>query len=104
MNLRSLIVALCSCVALAAAESRAQNSPAAEPTPGRRFALLVGCSTYSSLGPKFTLEGPANDVVLFDRLLRDRFRFVDGEITRLVHVNPGPSRPTYANIVREMDR
>lgn len=110
MNLLRLIVVVLACGALAAAESRAQMpstaaAPAAgAPVEGRRFALLVGCTKYSALGPKYTLEGPANDVALFERLLRDRFRFAAADITRLVHANPMESRPTYANITRELDR
>jgi hypothetical protein len=104
MNVRRLIAMIVVCGALTAAESPAQSPTTAVPAESRRFALLVGCTKYSALGPKYALEGPANDVALLDRLLRDRFRFVDGDITRLLHANPVEGRPNYANIVRELER
>lgn len=99
-----IVVGVCGWLAAAAALAQGpEREPAARPE-GRRFALLVGCTKYSALGPRYALQGPANDVALFERLLRDRFRFAETDIVRLVHTNPEAGQPRRANIVREMDR
>ena len=67
----------------------------------KAMALLVGCTTYTE-HPTFKdlpLEGPGNDVPLFERLLCERFGFDPKNITRLVGWPDEPEkRPTYGNI------
>ncbi len=39
---------------------------------GEKYALLIGVSNYPNLEPHLQLQGPANDVVLMKRVLRDK--------------------------------
>ncbi|HYO25351.1 MAG TPA: caspase family protein [Lacipirellulaceae bacterium] len=87
------------CLALApSGDLRAADEAA---PPGRKHALLIGCTVYPELPPRRQLQGPANDVALTSELLRERFGFVDAEVVTLLHANPEARRPTYDNIVRE---
>lgn len=80
----------------------------AEPQSGtRKFALLVGCTAYEHLPKHRQLAGPANDVVAFRRILRERFGFADGDIVTLSELDGKTNstlRPTRANIMRELER
>jgi hypothetical protein len=68
----------------------------------RRHALLIGCTKYDNLDQKNHLKGPANDVVLFRRLLEDRYKVDSKSIITLAEGQGGPtSRPTRENIERE---
>ncbi|MBA4017479.1 MAG: hypothetical protein C0483_09935 [Pirellula sp.] len=77
---------------------------AEEPSPPSRYALLVGCTEYSELGPDYRLQGPDNDVGLIHRMLRERFQFQDTDIVHLVAAQPPMLRPTRINILRELER
>lgn len=67
-------------------------------------ALLVGCTTYPDLPMGYQLRGPGNDVALFRSLLIDQFGFGTNQITVLLEGAEERSRPTRANIEREMLR
>lgn len=69
-------------------------------------ALLIGCTEYPSLPRRMWLQGPANDVELFTRLLTsDRFGFDPKSITALAGWPKDESkRPTHANIASAFDR
>src|SRR6266702_4941932 len=69
---------------------------------GRKHALLVGCTRYDKL-PDHRLEGPANDVVLMRRVLKERFGFADRDIVTLAESNAA-GRPTRANIKAQFER
>jgi hypothetical protein len=84
-----------------------ERAPAAKtgsPAETRRFALLVGCTSYASL-PVQQLVGPANDVELMRTLLVQKFAFSADQIVALVEsagaAADSPTRPTRANIERE---
>lgn len=80
----------------------------AEPQSGsRKFALLVGCTTYEHLPNHRQLTGPANDVVTFRRILHERFGFGTSDIVTLSELDgktDSTLRPTRANIMRELER
>lgn len=71
---------------------------------GNRYALLVGCTRYPNLPPRYQLKGPANDVALMAKLLTDRMGFsADSDhLVRLLDENDAKHQPTRDNIVREM--
>lgn len=78
--------------------------PAASATPpGRRHALLVGCTAYPTLDVQ-QLEGPANDVVLMRSLLEGRFQFPPAQIVTLAESEPDVRKPTRANIEQNFAR
>lgn len=89
--------------ALAATACRATTSsdraPEAREKPAHR-ALLVGCTQYPYLEEKWWLEGPANDIALFEEVLtHERFGVDPSGITRLVGwPDDEKSRPTRRNI------
>ncbi|HMP04768.1 MAG TPA: caspase family protein, partial [Lacipirellulaceae bacterium] len=66
-------------------------------------ALLIGCTVYPELGPKFELRGPSNDVTLTRQLLLEHFGYRDDQIVTLVHEHAESMQPTRANIVREFE-
>ena len=86
----------------AAMAAQPAATPAAPPI-ANRHALLIGCTAYPELGPRYQLRGPGNDVALTHELLRDRFGFPDAQIVALVHDNDASLRPTYDNVVREFE-
>lgn len=91
-------------ILLVAACSEPLNAADGEPKVKGR-ALLVGCTKYDHLAARFQLQGGANDVILMRDLLRDRFRFPADQIVTLSENSGGPdSRPTRANIIREIER
>src|ERR1700677_1836435 len=56
-------------VALVSAFTDVDDPPARQ--PGRKLALLVGCTEYPNLKDVFhPLKGPANDVILMRKVLR----------------------------------
>jgi hypothetical protein len=64
------------------------------------YALLVGCTEYKNV-PIPELHGPANDVPMFARMLRDDFGFPPTNIRTLVGwPEDAARRPTHANIAR----
>jgi hypothetical protein len=84
----------------------ATREPAAAAEP-RGHALLVGCTKYDH--PPFaekSLKGPANDVLLMHRLLRDKFQFAEVDMLILSESAAAKRgmnfRPTRANIEREL--
>jgi len=99
----TILVALGCAVCCGAAAAETPDSTSDAPAAHRRRALLVGCSEYPSLGERFRLRGPANDVELIERLLRERFHFADEEIIRLPQAAEDRRRPTRSNILREFD-
>ncbi|MBL9092004.1 MAG: caspase family protein [Planctomycetaceae bacterium] len=104
MLLRSTIfVALGYAVCCGAAAAEIPPSSPEVPATHRRRALLVGCSEYPTLGERYRLRGPANDVGLIERLLRERFQFASDEIVRLPHATDKARQPTRTNILREFD-
>jgi Caspase domain len=67
--------------------------------PKKRYALLVGCTTYQNAPAITELWGPANDVPRLAALLHDRFDFPKENITQLVGWPDDPAkRASYANI------
>ena len=81
----------------------ARQEPAEEKTKG--WALLIGCTTYASLGEGLQLEGPGNDVLMMRDLLVRHFKFAPENITVLAEAAGGEAlRPTRANIEREFAR
>ena len=70
---------------------------------GTAHALLVGCTRYDNLEPRYQLRGPANDVVLMrDFLLKRGFR--QENIVVLSEAGGAKSRPTKAHIKAEFER
>ncbi|MDB5336002.1 MAG: peptidase caspase catalytic subunit p20 [Planctomycetaceae bacterium] len=69
---------------------------------GKSHALLVGCTTYDSLGQESALRGPVNDVDLMRQLLIERFAFQDKNIRRLTEESGAHGRPLKVNIAREL--
>ena len=100
MRDRSLAVLALSIVAMTDGCASAQQSAPAVPGP---HALLIGCTRYSALPKTAHLEGPANDVVLIETLLKGpRYRFPAESVVVLSEQTQGPEyRPTRANIERE---
>lgn len=91
-----LLVLVGACLALPS-QIPAQTSP-------QTYALLVGCTRYPYLSG-FDLVGPANDVALTKQLLTSRFGLDEENITTLVGwPEDASSRPTRANIERELQR
>src|SRR4051812_19776116 len=73
--------------------------PCAAQPAGKKLALLVGCTKYQESSIR-SLDGPANDVVLWEKLLMHKFAFPAENITKLVGWPDDPkTRPTRANIV-----
>ena len=85
-----------------------QNASAAEPkreekADSHRRALLIGVTRYANLPEKHHLRGPAGDVAMLARLLREKMRFPADQVTELTETAgaKAPSRlPTRANIDR----
>ena len=100
MRDRSLAVLALFLVALTDGCASAQQSAPAVPGP---HALLIGCTRYLAL-PK--LEGPANDVVLIETLLKGpRYQFPSKNVVVLSEQTKGSEyRPTRTNIEREFAR
>lgn len=94
LGLGALAVSLGACAA----------DPSGGAAGGRRLALLVGCTKYPSLPAKWRLEGPANDIALWRRLLRERFGFKPEHIKVLSEAAGGDDAPTRAHIEREFRR
>lgn len=71
-----------------------------QPAQIRRRALLIGCSRYDHLKPKYQLRGPLNDVRLIrELLLSDRFG-LDPDSVRVLAEGEGPDRrPTCSSIL-----
>jgi hypothetical protein len=93
---------LLACVWLAGGCAAAQTATApAAPSEGDRHALLIGCTAYPKLRPRYQLRGPANDVALTTKLLLEHYGFVEDDIVALVHENDESMRPTHDNIYRE---
>ena len=70
----------------------------------RKFALLVGCTTYDELPRQDHLKGPANDVVLMRKVLTECYDFADKNIITLAEGPTSAGRPTRANIKKQFDR
>lgn len=73
-----------------------------KPADAPRYALLVGCTTYTSDSGITPLRGPVNDVDRWGKMLTSQtsFQFPTGNITRLVGwPDEETKRPTRANIV-----
>jgi len=69
---------------------------------GNKHALLVGCTVYPNLDERFHLEGPANDVVLAQKMLVERFEFPEENVVILAdHVGGDDYMPTRANVERQ---
>ncbi len=78
---------------------------AADESPVRGRALLVGCTKYDHLEPSLHLQGPGNDVALMRDLLCQRFGFRPERVVILAESPGQPNlRPTRANIEREFRR
>ena len=63
-----------------------------------RYALLVGVSEYPGLSERFQLPGSRNDVILYQRVLKER-GFKSENVTVLADGIPGAQPPTRAAIV-----
>jgi Caspase domain len=108
---RSLAISLLTtCLALLSLAPCGWNQARAFPDvkPGRH-ALLVGCTEYPNLDKKFWLQGPANDVQLMAKLLREKFGFAAESIVILSDEvarakSDDKLYPTRANIEREFKR
>lgn len=85
------------------------------PAGGEWHALLVGCTEYAVLkermgaeaykAARIELKGPANDVAEMRRTLLDLFQVPEAHIKTLVGwPEQASERPTYGNIVAELDR
>lgn len=106
--LAALVLAAVAVAVLTAWPGESQRTLAAEePAPGKKLALLVGCTRYPNVpeGKVPTLTGPANDVQIWHDLLTDkglparRFGFAPADITQLVGwPDDEKRRPTYQNI------
>lgn len=73
---------------------------AAEAAADQRYALLVGVSSYPSLGETLQLNGPKNDVVLMRSLLQQK-GFEAKNVRVLADGLPGAGEPTRAAIMNE---
>ena len=104
-------------VALVAVSVRDQPMPqdssahASATTGPTKRALLIGVTSYPSLGARHQLDGPSNDVALVrDMLLAEPFSVPGEHITLLVEDSSARrgslhvARPTRANIEREFRR
>lgn len=70
-----------------------------------QLALLVGCTRYPNLAPSFSLEGPANDVVLMRHLLIERFGFrADSIVTLAAEVPGAQGLPTRSEIESQLKK
>jgi hypothetical protein len=70
----------------------------------KKYALLVGCSTYQSNANVRNLVGPGNDIRIMAELLVERFGFADANITRLAGwPDDSQKRPTLANITKAFE-
>src|ERR1019366_6731290 len=78
-------------------------TPKSGAKPGRKFALLVGVTKYDTLKVN-QLIGPANDVVLMSKMLKDRYHFTDKDIVILADCPGASGRPTRANIESHFER
>lgn len=69
------------------------------------YALLVGVTKYPELPARYWLDGPANDVQMFEAILTaDRFGFPPENVTTLSGWPSAPAkRPTRENILRAFD-
>lgn len=65
--------------------------------------MLIGCTHYPNLSGR-DLRGPANDVLLMQRTLVERFGFAEQNITILADAAQDQRRPTRRNIEREFAR
>jgi len=82
-----------------------QDDPARAGKRIDRRALLIGVTKYDHLRPEYHLQGPANDVQLMRRLLRESYGFSTDGIVCLAEDEAVPARrPTRANIEREFLR
>ena len=70
-------------IALLVSDAASSRTVFSDERNGKNFALLVGCTRYARLPQRQHLGGPANDVVLMHRLLRDRFGFAAEDIVVL---------------------
>jgi S1-C subfamily serine protease len=75
-----------------------------EPAPPRRHALLVACTRYPHLPERRQLQGPANDIQLFRRVLESNFGFPPDSIVELSEAAGGENTPLRAHIEREFQR
>jgi hypothetical protein len=83
----------------------ASDAGAAEPAKkAAGYALLVGCTRYEILNESLQLQGPANDVLMFQDLLVRQFGFSKDSITILSEGRGESARPTRGNIQREFQR
>jgi hypothetical protein len=101
---RRVGVAFAAAVVAMTSVPAAQDAGGAQAVPGRRFALLVGVTEFTTPAmKKHSLEGPANDVALFRTLLtREGFDVPPANIVSLAGLPADESaRPTRANIERE---
>lgn len=74
---------------------------AAEAAANQRYALLVGVSSYPSLGENLQLHGPKNDVVLMRALLQQK-GFEAKHVRVLADGLSGAGDPTRAAIMSEL--
>ena len=79
-------------------------APAPKKQPGRKRALLIGCTKYDKLPERFHLKGPVNDVQLLRQVLTARFGFADKDIVFLSESPKAAGRPTRGNIKDHFDR
>ncbi|MCA9091342.1 MAG: caspase family protein [Planctomycetaceae bacterium] len=77
---------------------------AAGESTSTKHALLVGCSRYPHLNSWFELRGPVNDVVLFKKVLSERYRFPRGQISILAAHPEAKGSATRSNIEQEFKR
>lgn len=69
-----------------------------------KYALLVGCTNYPNLDPRFNLAGPSNDVVLARDMLVNRFGFPAENVVVLSDdIGGDDTMPTRANIARQWE-
>jgi hypothetical protein len=99
-GMKEMALAVAATISLCAA----QRDAAAEAP--RRFALLVGCTTYPWLDPRLHLRGPANDARLLAAVLQRHLDVPAANIAILAgwdEQDPA-SRPTRANILEQLAR
>src|SRR5688572_22616962 len=99
MRLNTLLFSRIVCLAAAATLGSGGLPSLAIAQGVKRHALLVACTKYDNLDERSHLNGPANDVVLFRKLLEDRYSVDPKAIVTLAEGQAGAStRPTWKNI------
>jgi hypothetical protein len=102
MRLNALLSSRIVCLAAAATLCSGGLPSLASAQGVKRHALLIACTKYDNLDERSHLHGPANDVVLFRKLLEDRYSVEPKAIVTLAEGQAGATtRPTWKNIERE---